>query len=73
LKELAWLLPFDERNVRARGAQLRRRVLMALAPNGVRLIPRIICLPTASVLPIDNGDFDTSLFFLAALGQMDVR
>jgi hypothetical protein len=72
LKELAWLLPSDERNVRARGAQLRRLVLMALASN-VRLIPRVICLPTASVLPMDNGDFDTSLFFLAALGQIDVR
>jgi hypothetical protein len=52
LKELSWLLAFDERNVRARGEQFRRRVLMALAPNGVRLIPGVICLPTASVLPM---------------------
>ena len=45
---------------------------MALAPNDVRLILRVICLPTASVLPMGESATSTRRCFWAALGQIDV-
>ena len=46
---------------------------MALAPNAVRLVLRVICLPTASVLLMGQWRLRHVAIFLAALGQMAVR
>jgi hypothetical protein len=44
-------------------------VLTAPEPNAT-LLGVLLCLPTAPALPIgENGDFGTSPFFWAALGQ----
>ena len=61
---LAWLSPFDETNARRRErADVRTRVLMALAPNAAQF-EVLSCLPTASVLPIGRtGDIGTSPFW----------
>jgi len=67
LKELAWLSPFDERDARRKQrADAPAQVLIAPVPNAT-LLGMLLCLPTAPALPTeDNGDLDTSPFFLGS-------
>jgi hypothetical protein len=48
LKELAWLWPFDQRDVRcAQRAEQRTRALTVPEPNVALLFDWVSCLPTA--------------------------
>jgi hypothetical protein len=67
LKGLAWLSPFNERDVRCKQrkqrADARTRVLTAPQPNAAQF-EVLLCLPTAPMLPTEgSGDFGTSPFY----------
>jgi hypothetical protein len=64
------LSPFDERSAR-RAARARSQGVLVQHPHpNATLFGVLLCLPTAPGLPLcGNGDFGTSSFFWAALGQ----
>ena len=70
LPGLAWLSPFDERNVgRTQRTRQLRRVRMAPEP-ATALFGILLCLPTAPTLPKLTNENFYFLAFAAALGPV---
>jgi hypothetical protein len=65
VKELAWLLPFDQsdaRRVKQRSDVRKRRILISTRADAALF--GVLCLPMAAALLLkENGDFGTSPIF----------